>query len=318
MKKTLHRHKNAPEQKEKNFQGGLYRDYKSRLFTMIYHDRSKLLELYNAMNGTSYEDPELLTINTLGNAIYMSMKNDISFIIDDWLNLYEHQSTYNPNLPVRCLMYITDVYSALIKDENIYGTKLIKLPTPRFVVFYNGTRKQPGRQVFRLSDAFEKEEKQHSLELKVIMMNINRGYNRKIMQECKTLHDYAEYTARVRKYAKTLDIEEAVEKAIEECIKEDILSEFLSKNRAEAKMVSIYEYDEEKHMRQERETSWFEGHEIGKKEGRNEGRKEGRNEGQEQINELNRRLVKDDRMSDLRRSIEDKEFQKQLILEYGL
>lgn len=113
------------------------RTYKSRMFAMIYSNRKDLLELYNAMCGTHYEDPELLEINTLENAIYMSMHNDISFIIDLKLNLYEHQSTFSRNLPLRYLMYIADIYSNYTKDENLYGSKIVKIPTPNFVVFYN-------------------------------------------------------------------------------------------------------------------------------------------------------------------------------------
>ncbi|WP_368308016.1 hypothetical protein [Mediterraneibacter gnavus] len=94
------------------------------------------------------------------------------------------------------------------------------------------------------------------------MLNINRGHNEKLKGMCKSLNDYSEYTERVRKYARTIPIEEAVEQAITECIKEDILAEFLKQNRAEAKSVSIYEYDQEKHIRQEREASWEEGREA--------------------------------------------------------
>ena len=100
--------------------------YKSRIFAMLYSDRKDLLDLYNAVSGKHYEDPELLEINTLENAIYMSMHNDLSFLIDSRLSLYEHQSTYSPNLPLRYLFYISDLYSGMTKDENLYGTKRIQ------------------------------------------------------------------------------------------------------------------------------------------------------------------------------------------------
>ena len=119
--------------------------------------------------------------------------------------------------------------------------------------------------VLRLSDAFEITEEDISLELKAIMLNINPGHNEKLLEACKTLRDYSEYTYRIRQYAKTMTIEAAVEQAITECIREGILTEFLMKNRAEAKKVSIYEYDQEEHIRQEREQSWQEGHEAGEK-----------------------------------------------------
>ena len=139
------------------------RQYKARIFEMLYEDKKELLDLYNAINETDYQDPNLLEINTLKNAIYMSMHNDVSFVIGSIVSLYEH-------------------------------------------------------------------------------------------------------TIRVRDYARTMSIELAVDKAIDECIKEGILADFLSRNKAEAKKVSIYEYDEEKHMRMEREASFEDGLTQGRQE----------------------------------------------------
>ena len=207
------------------------------------------------MSGKDYKDPELLEINTLDNAIYMSMHNDVSFIIQLGLNLYEQQSTYNPNMPLRYLFYVADIYSALIKKKNIYGTKLIEIPAPQFIVFYNGEREISDKQVLKLSDAYSIVESEISLELKVTVLNINQGHNEELLRACKTLGDYSKYTNRVRNYAKEMDIVAAVERAVKECIDEGILKEFLERNRAEAIKMSIYEYDEEKHMQMEREQS---------------------------------------------------------------
>lgn len=235
--------------------------YKSRLFVMLFEDKKNLLELYNAVSGKHYEDPELLKINTLDNAIYMSMKNDLSFLIDARLSLYEHQSTYSPNLPLRFLFYLSDLLSGITRDENLYGKKKVKIPTPRFLVFYNGEAPQPDSKVLKLSDLYETEETDHKLELEVLMLNINAGHNPELMKASHTLWEYAEYTARVRKYAGEMSVSEAVDRAIAECIHENILKEFLEKYQAEAKNVSIYEYDEERHLRQEREAAWEEGKE---------------------------------------------------------
>lgn len=243
------------------------RMYKSRIFAMLFSDRNELLKLYNAINGTSYDDPDLLQVNTLENAVYMSMQNDVSFIIDMRLNLYEHQSTYSPNLPVRYLLYVADVYSNYTKDMNLYGTKAVKLPTPRFVIFYNGQAEQPDRKELKLSELFSIPDADPSLELKAVMLNINKGHNRKLMETCRTLQDYAEYTFRVREYAAEMPLDLAVEQAITECISEGILADFLRKNRAEAKKVSIYEYDEERHMRQTREEGMEEGYANGFSQG---------------------------------------------------
>ena len=227
--------------------------FKARIFEMIFSDKNELLELYNAVSGNNYEDPELLQVNTLKNAIYLSMHNDLSFVIDMRLSLYEQQSIYNPNLPTRFLMYIADIYSEMTKDSNLYGEKKILIPAPRFIVFYNGEKEQPDRVIMKLSELYQVTEDNPMLELEAIMLNINPGHNEEIKNLCKTLKDYAEYTARIRNYSKDMSVEDAVERAITECIREGILSEFLRRNRAEAKKVSIYEYDEERHIRQTRE-----------------------------------------------------------------
>lgn len=240
------------------------RIYKDRLYKMIFNDKSELLKLYNAINGTHYDDPAMLTITTLDNAIYMTMENDLSFIIDMRLALYEQQSTVNPNLPLRFLMYITDIYSAYTKDMNIYGSKKVQIPLPSFVIFYNGVKSQPDRTEFFLSELFHPTTDQPALELKAVMLNINKGHNQELMNACHTLRDYSEYVARIRTYSAEMPLTDAVEKAITECIQENILRDFLLKNRAEAKAMSIYEYDEEKTLRMFREEGYEDGERNGK------------------------------------------------------
>ena len=240
------------------------RIYKDRLYKMIFNDKSELLKLYNAINGTHYDDPAMLTITTLDNAIYMTMENDLSFIIDMRLALYEQQSTVNPNLPLRFLMYITDIYSAYTKDMNIYGSKKVQIPLPSFVIFYNGVKSQPDRTEFLLSELFHPTTDQPALELKAVMLNINKGHNQELMNACHTLRDYSEYVARIRTYSAEMPLTDAVEKAITECIHENILRDFLLKIRAEAKAMSIYEYDEEKTLRMFREEGYEDGERNGK------------------------------------------------------
>ena len=250
------------------------RDYKSSMFTMIFSDKKELLELYNAVANRNYTDPELLTINTLKNAIYMSIRNDLSFIIDSRLSLFEHQSTYNPNMPLRFLLYLADLYSDITKDENLYSQSLIPIPAPRFIVFYNGQEERPDRETLCLSDAYITDDEEVSLELKVDVLNINIGHNKDLLNACKTLRDYSEYVSRVRQYAKSMDIKLAVDRAIDECIREDILREFLSQNKAEAIKMSIYEYDQEKHMKMEREEHYTKGLKDGITQGIVQGREE--------------------------------------------
>ena len=223
------------------------RTFKSTVFIMLFEDKKNLLELYNAISGKHYTNPELLEINTLKNAIYMSIKNDVSFLIDGRLSLYEHQSTYNPNLPLRFLLYIANQYAGITKDVNLYGSRLVEIPTPEFIIFYNGKKDCPDRQVLRLSDMYTVKDKSYKLELEATMLNINGTHNRKLKEACRTLKGYAIYTDKIRKYAEEMNLEDAVERAICECIEEGILKEFLEKHRAEAKAMRIFEYDQGKH-----------------------------------------------------------------------
>ena len=244
------------------------RTYKSTLFIMLFQDKHNLLELYNAVSGKHYTDPGILEINTLENAIYMTVKNDISFLIDGRLSLYEHQSTYNPNLPLRFLIYISKLYSRMTRNANLYGTKLIRIPPPEFLIFYNGKEELPEQTLLNLSDMYETKDPHAGLELSAVMLNISGKHNQKLKEACTTLKEYAIYTDKVRKYAEETELPDAVEQAIQECITEGVLQDFLEKHRTEAKEMSIFEYDQEKHMRQEREEAWADGHSAGLAEAR--------------------------------------------------
>ncbi len=239
------------------------RNYKDTVFRMLFQDRKNLLSLYNAVNGTAYEDVDGLVITTLQDAVYMNYKNDVSFVFDFTLSIYEHQSTVNQNMPLRDLIYVSKVLQGQMKDQDIYSSRQIKLPTPKFVVFYNGTDEQPEKQTLRLSDAYEKQLEEVELELTVTVYNINYGHNQKLLEACQTLKEYAQYVAAVREYAKEMPLLEAVESAVDSCIRQGILEDFLRKNRAEAIEMSIFEYDEEKHLKSEREIWITEGKQLG-------------------------------------------------------
>ena len=170
------------------------RTFKSTLFIMVFEDKKNLLELYNAMTGKHYTDPEQLEINTLENAVYMSMKNDLSFLIDGRLSLYEHQSTYNPNLPLRFLIYISQLYAGMTRNENLYGTKVIQIPPPEFIIFYNGEKDMPEKKTMRLSDMYRIKVKDPKLELEALMLNISGKNNSRLKDACRALKDYAVYT----------------------------------------------------------------------------------------------------------------------------
>ncbi len=245
------------------------RKYKDSMFTKIFSDKKELLSLFNVINNTHYDDPEELIINTLDNAIYMTIKNDVSCILALQMNLYEHQSTVNPNLPLRNLFYVSQLYEKQISDLDIYSPKQILLPTPKFVVFYNGTEKQPERKVMRLSDSYMADTGETNLELVVTQLNINEGQNKELLEKCKTLGEYAIFVDKVKAYAKEYPYEEAVELTVQECIKEGILKKFLLENRREVPSMSIlYEFDEELHNRTMQEIAREEGMAKGREEGR--------------------------------------------------
>lgn len=226
------------------------RNYKDRLIRMLFSkEKQNLLSLYNAVNHTNYTNEEDLTITTLENAIYLNMKNDISFVFDFYLNLYEHQSTLNKNMPLRDLFYLSKILQGLVADKDLYGNTLVKIPTPRFLVLYNGVENIPERMELRLSDAFEKPMKTPEIELCVTILNITPGNNPELLESCKLLKEYVLYVEKVRKYAKVMPLRDAVNQAVNECIQEGILKEFLTQNKAEAIEMSIFEYDEEAHLK---------------------------------------------------------------------
>ena len=206
-----------------------------------------------------------------------------------------HQSTWNPNMPLRDLLYIARLLEKHVNAGNrsIYSSSLIRIPAPRFVVFYNGQRRAEEHTVMKLSDAFEKPETDPALELRVRLVNINPGASPELMERCRTLREYSEFVARIRKHIdEEASIREAVEQAVSECIREGILAEFLRSQRSEVVAMSIFEYDHEVEMKkltdelretiraEEHARAWAEGRAEGREEGRTEGRKEGRAEGQ--------------------------------------
>ena len=228
------------------------RKFKDTVFRMLFSDKEALLSLYNAINNSHYTDSGALEIVTLENAIYMGMKNDLAFILDMNLYLYEHQSTMNPNIPLRDLFYIAAEYQKLVDKKSLYSSALQKIPNPHFIVFYNGSTPIDDCYTSRLSDAFYHVTDNPSLELIVTTFNVNAGHNTKLMSHCQILKEYSIYVAKVRSLAEQMPLDDAVQKAVTECIQENILADFLRKNQAEVIAMSIFEYDkveEEKKLR---------------------------------------------------------------------
>ena len=237
--------------------------HKDSLFRRIFSDKKELLELYNAVNKSAYTNYEDLKITTLEDAVYMHMKNDLSFLLYSEVNLYEHQSTYNPNMPLRGLFYLAEIYSAYIStgSYDIYSEQRIELPLPQYIIFYNGTRDEEEKRTFRLSDSFPASaDKKACLECEAIQLNINSGHNKELMSKCRKLYEYSEFIHTIRRiHSEGTGWQEAVDSAVEYCINHDILKDFLVKNRAEVQQVILYEYDEALHMKTERQLGREEG-----------------------------------------------------------
>lgn len=242
--------------------------YKDRLFRFIYgakENKKHLLSLYNAVNNTAYTNVEDIEITTLDDVIYIKMKNDISFIFDSEMSLYEHQSTYNPNMPLRGMMYFSDLYRQWLSGQkkDLYGSTLVKIPTPKYIVFYNGDQTCRDKEIIRLSSAFEKEDTSGQYEWTATMLNINEGHNRELMERCISLQQYSAYVAKVKKYSKELPIEQAVSKAVDEAIQENYLDGFFKKHREGVVNVSLTEFNEEEFVANRRAEGRIEGHKQG-------------------------------------------------------
>ena len=208
------------------------REYKDTVFRMLFGKKKNLLELYNGLNGTGYQDEEELEIYTLENAVYMGMKNGVSFLLMSELNL------------------------------------------------------------------------------KVLQLNISDGKNKELMERCRTLKEYSQYVACVRKHKESETLEDAVDHAVTECIRKGILRDFLQEQRAEVVAMSIFEYDEEEEKRKLREAEF--------EYGREEGLKEGLHRGLEEGMALMQKLLASGRTKDAERAVADEAYCKKLLEEFGL
>ena len=321
------------------------REYKSDVFSMLMQDKRRALELYNAMNDTDYDNPDEVEMVTLAGGISLSVRNDASFVVGDNLSIYEHQSTVCPNMALRSLIYFVAVIKERISGRrrqivgddggnyadgrqhgrNIYGKSLIKIPTPKFVVFYNGAEKQPEEMTQYLSDSFEQKTDDPELELKCKVYNINYGKNRAIMDECRWLDEYIMFVDKVREYHNSKDeeeLEDDINKAIDYCIENDILKEFLSERRGEVTKVMALDYTFDKQLEMERAEAWNGGKKEGIEEGRIEGREEGEKIGKDAMGEamskLIKKLLEDGNIEEVRHVTSNSEYRDKLLKELGL
>ena len=223
--------------------------YKDRLFCLLFGSeayKENMLSLYNALCDTNYTDINDIKIYTIDDVIYVKMKNDVSILIDSYLCLWEQQSTFNPNMPIRGLMYYGKMYSRYITENklNLYGKTLVLLPTPRYTVFYNGGGDYPDTMDLKLSDAFAQKDVTHGFEWTAHMINLNFGKNDELLDKCKPLKGYMILIHKIRLYQQGKSLEDAVNAAVDDCISNNILADLLVKHRSEVIEMCITEYDE--------------------------------------------------------------------------
>ena len=294
----------------------IHREYRDRLFCYIFGSEAHkewTLSLYNAVNGTAYTDPEQISITTIEQVLYMGMHNDVAFLISDEINLYEQQSTPNPNMPLRLLQYTANIYERLISlwNKNKYGTTLIRLPAPKLVVFYNGLADQPEERTLSLSDAFAEDVRDEAdISVRVRMININKGHSAGVVNSCKPLNEYTWLVDRVRTYGSQMPLEAAVDRTLREMPEDYLIKPWLEANREGVKRMLLTEYDEAKTM------------ELFKEEGRAEGRLEGREQGfalgMARLARLMSKLLSQGRGADAERAANDEDYRNRLFEEYGI
>ncbi len=261
------------------------REYRSTIFAMLFSDKEKLKSLCEAISGEKIESADDITLNTLSDedgiesGIFTRLKNDVSFIFHGYQKLYEHQSTWSANMPVRMLLY----YAELIRRDHplvsLYRGKGISLDTPQFVVFYNGTDRKDMRdkEVLKLSSLYKHPngQKNPSLELNVVVYNINEGHNPELMEACGIMKQYSEFVAMSCEALKGIKDEhqkaKAMETVLEHCLEAGILAEFIRENREAIIMRSILEFDEDAFAEAMRLDGYDEGYDNGYDDGKHGG-----------------------------------------------
>jgi predicted transposase/invertase (TIGR01784 family) len=212
---------------------------KDSFFTKLFSEPKKILSLYNALSENNYPLDTPIEITTLNNVFFKGRYNDVSFIIDGKLVvLVEHQSSINPNMPIRMMIYLSRIYDGLVKNMDVYSTKPLQIPRPEFIVLYNGPKDYPIEKTLKLSDLFfdlpEKHRLNGDLELTVRVLNINKGQNTTIVKKSVELDGYIIVVDEIRKNKQSgMSNEEAVTKAIKDCVNQKILTDFLEKYGSE-------------------------------------------------------------------------------------
>lgn len=263
------------------------REYKSDVFSMLLSEPDNALQVYNALNHSDYTDASMVEAKTLENGISLTVRNDAAFIVGTDINFYEHQSSYNPNMALRQLIYFAHTIESIVKSKSLFSHKRISIPFPHFVVFYNGTEKRRASETMRLSDHYSRKADESELELICTVYNINPGNNGELLEKCPVLGGYTQFVEKVRSNMEEMSDLDAVEAAIDSCIEERILSDFFIRRRDEVTKATMIDMTYETQMKYAIQEA--------KEEAMEEGIAKGR------IDMMARMLMRGDAEDDLRR-----------------
>ena len=247
------------------------KEYKDRLFHFLFGSEEKkdwTLTLYNAINDTHLTDKDAIKITTIQEVLYLGMHNDVSFLISDVMNLYEQQSSFNPNMPLRELLYVSSLYGKYIKEQdmNIYGSRLLHVPVPKLINLYFGSEEFPNDSIFRLSDSFPKDS-DPDIDVRVRVININFKRRHKILSKCEPLKEYSWLVNEITENHNDEPLIKKINEALDNMPDDFVIKDHLVAHRTEVAGMLLTEYDEKEAMRLFRKEGLEEGLEKGREEG---------------------------------------------------
>ena len=284
------------------------RNYKDSMFRMIFRTPEKMIELYNAIFDTDYPPDTPIDINTIEEVFHRVQKNDISFTIDGtYIMVSEHQSTINPNMPLRDIFYIVEIWRGMVESSQLYKRRIVKVPQPKFIVLYTGREPIPPVSRLELSDSFLGDNNKPLLNLTVLVYNVNEGINCDILKKSPTLYQYSQLVALIRKYqARGPVTSQDMSEITHICLEKGILVDFMKEHGNSIRDLLHYEITYEEDIKLTGQ-EYFE-----------EGLEKGAEKMAERLNKLNELLLEKNRLDDLRRTLKDADFQKQLLEEFGI
>ena len=272
------------------------------MFSMLLEDPRNALDVYNALNGSAYDDPEKVEIVQLDHGISLSVRNDAAFIVESYLNIYEHQSTYSPNMPLRCMIYYVEQIRDLLKKRDLFSRYRIQIPTPHFVVFYNGVEERPDEEVMRLSDSFCNKVDSPEMEVVCRVLNVNPRHQEELKKKSQTLYGYAFFVEKVRENQAVGEmLDDAVVHAMGICISEHILEDFFKTRGDEVRKVMQFDMRWERREKLIREEEYDVGYAAG------EARGEARGEALKTILLIQRKIRRGKTLAEIADDLEESE-----------